>query len=152
MKSLYLMRHGKSSWEIAGLVDRERPLLEKGIDRTERRAKELKKSGVRLDAIWTSDAVRAVQTAEIVRKEFGLEKESVFVDPLIYDADRADELRKVVRSFPDDFESILLVGHNPLITEFAQLFFRDLLDDMKTSQVVAVEFADWTNLRRPPLI
>ena len=138
MKTLYLMRHGKSSWEIPGLVDRERPLLDVGIERTERRAQELKASGVRLDAIWTSDAVRAVQTTEIVRKVFGLKTENVFVDPAIYDAEHVNDFRRIVLAIPNDFETVLLVGHNPLLTEFAQLFTRDRIDEMKTSQIVGL--------------
>ena len=138
MKMLYLMRHGKSSWEVPGLPDRERPLLPQGIERSEKRARQLKESGVKLDAVWTSDAVRAVQTAEIVRNVFDLATENVFVEPTIYDAEHVNDLRRIVRSIPDAFETVLLVGHNPLLTEFAQLFTRDLLDEMKTSQIIGI--------------
>jgi len=141
MKTLYLMRHGKSSWDFPGLTDRERPLLDKGIERTEKRARELKETGVKLEAIWTSDAVRAMQTAEIVRNIFDLPEESVFVEPLIYDAEHVNDLRRVVLSVPDEFETMLLVGHNPLITELARIFTRNLLDEMSTSQIVAAEMA-----------
>ena len=133
------MRHGKSSWDFPGLTDRERPLLDKGIERTEKRARELKETGVKLDAIWTSDAVRARQTAEIVRQVFELPEESVFVEPIIYDAEHVNDLRQGVRSIPNELETVLLVGHNPLISEFARLFTRNLLDEMSTSQIVAVE-------------
>ena len=142
MKKLYLMRHAKSSWETAHLPDRRRPLLEKGVLLAEERARELKKSGTTLDAIWTSDAVRATQTAEIVRKVFDLNEENVFVEPAIYDVQHVNDLRSIVRSIPDVFESVLLVGHNPLLTEFAQLFTRDRLDEMKTSQIIGVLFND----------
>ena len=137
--TLYLMRHGKSSWEIPGLTDRERSLLGKGIERSERKARELRNSGAWLDAIWTSDAVRAKQTAEIVRKVFGLATENIVVDPAIYDAEDADELRRVVLSIPDDLKSVLLVGHNPVLTELAQLFSAEPIDEMKTAQIVEVK-------------
>ena len=142
MQMLYLMRHGKSSWDTPGLTDRERPLLPKGIERTEKRARELRDNGVELDAIWTSDAVRAAQTAEIVRNVLGLQPENVFVEPMIYDADHVNDLRRVVLSIPDEFETVLLVGHNPLITELARLLTRNPLDEMKTSQIVAVEMTE----------
>jgi len=135
---VYLMRHGKSSWEVPGLPDRERPLLPQGIERTEKRARQLRERGVQLDAVWTSDAVRAAQTAEIVRNVFDLAKGRVFVEPVIYDAEHVNDLRRIVRSIPDEFETVLLVGHNPVLTEFAQRFTYDLLDEMKTSQIIEV--------------
>ena len=138
MKTLYLMRHGKSSWDVPGLTDRERPLLPKGVERSEKRARELQESGAQLDAVWTSDAVRARQTAEIVQNVFELSEENVFVEPMIYDADHVNDLRQVVRSIPDEFEAVLLVGHNPLISELARFFAHCLLDEMKTSQIVEV--------------
>ena len=142
MKVLYLMRHAKSSWETPHLSDRQRPLLDKGVVRAEEQAKELKESGAKLDSIWTSDAVRATQTAEIVRKVLDLDEEAVFVEPAIYDARHVNDLLRVVRSIPDDFETVLLVGHNPVVTEFARLFTRTRLDEMKTAQIIDIRFND----------
>ena len=114
--------------------------MDKGVLRAEERARELRESGATLDAVWTSDAVRARQTAEIVRKVFGLRPEDIFVEPAIYDASHVNDFYRVVRSIPDEFGTVLLVGHNPLISEFARLFTRYRLDEMKTSQIFHVDF------------
>ncbi len=139
MKTLYLMRHGKSAWDDPILSDRERPLLDKGIERTTANARLLKQSGAKIDAIGSSDAVRAVETAKIVRKEFGLNKNLRFTDPLIYDAVDVSELWNVIRSLPDDFRSVLLVGHNPIMTDAANRFLRPSLENLKTAGIVGVE-------------
>ena len=63
MKRLYLVRHAKSSWEEPGGSDIDRPLLEKGIKRTQKVICFLKDHGVKIDLMISSPAVRAFQTA-----------------------------------------------------------------------------------------
>ncbi len=66
MKHLFIIRHGKASQQM--MPDIKRPLIEKGIKRTTKRAKSLKDLGIKPDLIVSSPAVRAFQTAEIFAK------------------------------------------------------------------------------------
>ena len=66
MKTLYIVRHAKSSWDQAGLADHQRPLLEKGKKRTKRIIDYLLENNIKADLIISSHAVRALETARII--------------------------------------------------------------------------------------
>jgi len=66
MKSVYIVRHAKSSWEDITLSDHDRPLLPVGINRTRKIAEYLKKKKIRPDIILSSSAVRALKTLIIL--------------------------------------------------------------------------------------
>lgn len=70
---LHLLRHGQSVWNLERRLQGQRmhvPLTQQGIDEARTAAAELK--GASLTAVWSSDQVRAIQTAEIVAAEVGL--------------------------------------------------------------------------------
>ncbi len=67
MKSVYLMRHAKSSWKNP-LSDLERPLNGRGKKASKRVGRHLKKRGVKIDKIVSSGAKRAYETAKRVQK------------------------------------------------------------------------------------
>ncbi|HLM60454.1 MAG TPA: histidine phosphatase family protein [Pyrinomonadaceae bacterium] len=111
MKTLFIMRHAKSSWENAGSSDFDRPLNERGLKAAPMMGKVMKKNKFQLDLILSSPAKRAEQTAGLVREATGIESEINF-DERIYEASPA-RLLEVVAEQNDNVDSILLVGHNP---------------------------------------
>lgn len=139
MKKLYLVRHAKSSWKDSELSDLERPLLEKGLKRTKRVIDELLKKKAKVDLIVSSHAVRALETAKILAKALNYPQDDVRVEKQIYHAD-AEALFDQFYDVPEDINSIMLVGHNPTITNFANHFLTKKLDALPTSGVVCVEF------------
>ncbi|MGH7850615.1 MAG: SixA phosphatase family protein, partial [Thermodesulfobacteriota bacterium] len=83
-KTLFIVRHAKSSWDEAGLDDRERPLNERGKEEAPRMGKHLAGYSVKPELITSSPAVRALKTAEKIAKEIGFKKSDVVVDEGIY--------------------------------------------------------------------
>ena len=73
MKTLYILRHGKSSWEQPEENDFNRPLLPKGQRRTQRISVHIKEHNLPVDLIISSPAVRAFETAKIVAQEIDCE-------------------------------------------------------------------------------
>lgn len=63
------------------------------------------------DIIVSSPAKRAVETAELIKNNRGLNANIRF-DERIYEA-TTETLRQVISSFDDSAQSVLLVGHNP---------------------------------------
>ena len=111
MRSLYLLRHAKSSWHDTSARDFDRPLNERGRAAAERvgKLRAAEKPGNVL--VVSSPALRARETTEIMLRSSGVRAELRF-DSEIYDADLAS-LLSVLRRVEDDHQTVILVGHNP---------------------------------------
>lgn len=149
MKTLYLMRHAKSSWSFDDLSDKQRPLNDRGRDDAPLMGEALAKRNIRLDLLVSSPAVRAMSTAALVAHELEYPTEKINVIEAIYEATVPD-LLTVVRELPDEAESVLLVGHNNTLTEFANLLSPSSIPDMPTAAIVCLKFSTdhWTRVDR----
>lgn len=139
MKTLYIVRHAKSSWDFPDLPDVERPLLEKGIYNTNKIIKELNEKGVKIDMLVSSHAKRAYETAKIIAKGILFPVEKIEVNRNIYQVNR-DELFNVIFSQNDEMESLMIVGHNPTLTQFTNLFIDDKIEILPTSGIISIDF------------
>ncbi|MFO8129976.1 MAG: histidine phosphatase family protein [Bacteroidales bacterium] len=139
MKTLYLVRHAKSSWKHPELLDEERPLLEKGKSRTWKVIDFLLSRKITVDLIKSSHAVRALETAKIIAHALKFPEENIIVEKQIY---HADSYRLLDQFFDvsDSFESLMLVGHNPACTNLANYFLEKRIDWLPTSGVVSISF------------
>lgn len=147
MKTLYLMRHAKSSWSFDDLTDKERPLNDRGRDDAPAMGQALAKRDIQLNLLVASPAVRALSTAALVAHELAYPADKIEVVESIYEASVPD-LLAVVRQLPDAADSVLLVGHNPTITEFANLLSPSTIPDMPTAAIVCLKFscARWSEI------
>jgi phosphohistidine phosphatase len=138
MKTLYLMRHAKSSWSFDDLTDEQRPLNDRGRDDAPRIGQALAKRNIKLDLLISSGAVRAMTTAALVAKELDYPHEQIEVRPEVYHADTST-LLSVVRSCPDQAQSVLLVGHNNGISEFVNLLSPNAInEELPTAGIVCL--------------
>jgi phosphohistidine phosphatase len=110
MKTLLILRHAKTQPD-APQGDKARELKERGHRDAAAMGAYLRKEIGTPDAIVTSDAVRARQTAEIVARELNFDRPLV-IEPRIYTADEG-QLLDVVRQLPNESDTVILVGHNP---------------------------------------
>lgn len=119
MKRLVICRHAKSAWDDPFLSDHQRPLAPRGLRDAPDMAKRLKKRGIYPDAILTSDARRALQTAGITADELGFEHEKIEITDQLYHAGSRSILRQV-RSCGDDVGTLFIFGHNPGFNELIE--------------------------------
>jgi phosphohistidine phosphatase len=131
VKTLFLLRHAKSSWKEEGLADRERPLAPRGRKATGVIASHLRDSGVVPDLVLCSSAVRTRETLEGIAPAFGAEVETE-IEGGLYAASSGALLERL-RTLDDGVESVLMIGHNPGIEELAILLAAggDKLDAMR---------------------
>lgn len=138
MRTLFLIRHAKSSWDHPGLRDFNRPLNERGSHDAPSMAKMLVKRGVKPDLIVSSPAKRALTTALFFAEAFGVTDEKVQKEPDIYEAMSSDIMR-LISQLPDDAQTVLMFGHNPTFTEVANCFTEDFIDNIPTCGIVQIE-------------
>ena len=111
MKTLFLLRHAKSSWKEAELSDFDRPLNERGRRAAPFVGRLVKERGFVPDLIVSSPAKRARKTAKLA-KEAGEFDTPLIFDDRIYEAS-PNTLLYVAAETDDDIDSLMLVGHNP---------------------------------------
>ncbi len=147
MKTLHIARHAKSSWEYPELSDEERPLLRKGIKRTRKTGSFLKDNKIRIDHIISSPAVRAYETARILAEVLNYPEDHLKVVNSLYHAN-TNVLLDQLYSLPDEINSVMLVGHNPMFTSFANHFLTTKIDWLPTSGIVSIDFNTdkWENI------
>ena len=119
MKTLFLLRHAKSSWKDQGLTDFERTLNDRGRKAAELVGNFIAKQNVTIDLVISSPALRARQTIELVLQAAKRSPELRF-DQRVYEAS-ATQLLEITSQIEDDRKSVLLVGHNPGMEELLAL-------------------------------
>lgn len=111
MKTIFVLRHAKSSWNDSSLSDFERPLNERGKEAAPFMGELMKKNNFTPDLIVSSPAERAKQTAEFVKKAADFQTEIRFNEK-IYEASPL-RLLEVISQTDENAKTLLLVGHNP---------------------------------------
>ena len=119
MKTLFVLRHAKSSWDDAGLTDIERPLNERGRGDAPRMGRLMRGRGLRPDVILCSPAERTRQTAALLAPAAGLDA-ALRYDERIYEAS-AGLLIDVLSEVEREAEGVLLIGHNPGVEKLIEV-------------------------------
>lgn len=147
MKTLYLLRHAKSSWKDQNLKDFDRPLNERGEENAPAMAKYFSTAFTTPDKIIASPAARTTATASLFAMGVGYEGEIEY-NSAIYEAHYLN-LLEVVQNIPDNIQSAMLVGHNPGMTNLANYLSSSFVtDNVPTCGLVALKFNAqyWHNL------
>ena len=118
MKTLFLVRHAKSSWDDTELSDKDRPLADRGIRDAPNMGSRLLKRHASPDLILSSPALRAATTSKMIAKSLRYKLKDIVVDRRLYPGG-ADDLLRVIHKLDDKWERVMIFGHNPGLTELA---------------------------------
>ncbi|MCP4299963.1 MAG: histidine phosphatase family protein [Gammaproteobacteria bacterium] len=150
MKTLTLSRHAKSSWRDTSLSDRKRPLNKRGKRDAPKMGKRIVAHGIRPSLIISSPANRAWSTAKIIATKISYPIEFLQREDGLYLAS-LDEILDVVVAQDNGFNNLMVVGHNPGMTDFANFLSPGLTHNLPTAGVVSVQIDqyDWNLYERP---
>lgn len=142
--TLTLMRHAKSSWDDASLADHDRPLNDRGERDAPEMGQRLKSRGIRPSLLLASTARRTTETARAVAKAIGFPIEFIHRERELYLASPREIMAVVCEQDPT-FRHVLVIGHNPGISDLANALSDDLPGDMPTAAMITLEAAvdDW---------
>lgn len=141
MKTLYLVRHAKSSWQYEDIDDYDRPLKGRGIRDAHMISQWLDDEMERPEVLVSSPATRALHTAMIFARTLNIPFSDITVDDELYMA-TSDALVSILNSLPDEVNSAMMFGHNPTITNFVNRCVDQRIDNVPTSGVVCLHFAE----------
>lgn len=148
MKTLFLVRHAKSSWDDTALPDRDRPLADRGRRDVAKMGKRLAERNVKLDMIMSSPATRALATAEVIAKMLDYRRKDIVVNDRLY-ACEVDDLLDVIQELGDKLKCVMLVGHNPELAELAHHLTSDITQ-MPTCAIAEFRFdaKSWSGISK----
>lgn len=136
MKTIFLLRHAKSSWDDTSLSDFERPLNGRGLNAASFMGELIARRGFIPATIVSSPANRAAKTAALVKESAGINTDIKF-DDRIYEAS-PNTLRQVISGLDDSFDSAMIVGHNPGTEGFIR-YLTGRVETMPTAALAVIE-------------
>lgn len=139
MKTLYLVRHGKSSWRHRELRDYERPLKKRGVNDAIMISEHLNDKGIKADKFISSPARRALQTATIFAENLKYDVDEIEQNKSIYGSTYS-ELLTIILGLDDQFKSVMIFGHDPTLANLASHLTTHVFEKISTSGVVAITF------------
>ena len=146
MKTLLLVRHAKSSRDDPTIADRDRPLNDRGLRDASKMGERLATRDVDPDLIISSSAVRALATAQMMAKKLDYKAKDIAADDRIY-ASSPKALLEVIHGLDEKLKCVMLVGHNPEMSELAHRLASEITD-MATCAVAEFRFdiKSWTKV------
>lgn len=145
MKTIYFLRHAKSSWDDFELKDYDRPLSTRGIQDADLMGNYFRSKKIKLDLVLSSPSKRTKETLEHF---FQFEKPKVQFEESIYHAS-LDQILGVIFSVPETIRSIMLVGHNPSMHEITEYLSNKFINKYPTCCLASLTIdTDWNKAVR----
>ena len=139
-KTLFLLRHARAKEKQADQQDIERELDPIGLQNSTRMGINFSKNNVHFDIIITSPAVRAKTTSSLIAEQIRYDTGKVHENAEIYEASTRT-LLKVVNQLKNEWNSVLIVGHNPSVSYLSEYLTKAEIGNMTTCGVAKIELS-----------
>ena len=137
MKTLYLIRHAKSSWAF-DLNDHDRPLGKRVRKDVIKMGQHLVTHQPKPEVLISSTASRAFYTALHICDQLDIDEGHIRLDKNLYHAG-ASEILQVVKSAPN-CDHLAIFGHNPGFTSAANSLANLNFNNVPTCGIVGINF------------
>ncbi len=138
MKTVYLIRHAKSSWEDMQLSDVERPLNKRGFRDAPFMAKVFQAKEKTPNLLISSPAVRAHTTAQYFADVYGIPHSNISIENKMYLGDEENTIN-IIQALDNDMDTVCIFGHNPNFTHLANIFSKNYIPNVPTCAIVKIE-------------
>ncbi len=148
MKTLYLVRHAKSSWQF-DVTDHQRPLNERGLNDAPLVAEYVAETMPKPDLMISSDAVRAKTTAVFFAKAYNIPSQDIVLIHELYDF-AGQQLVDQIKKCDNSVDCLMVFGHNNAMTNVVNTYGDRGIDNVPTAGFTAIQFDidSWKNLKQ----
>lgn len=148
MKKLYIVRHAKSSWKNY-TDDFERKLKAKGELHAPVIAEKMNSRGAKIESVISSSAKRAKKTAKLMAPVLGIETDLIAFHPELYLASKKT-IMHVISQTDDHVNELMLVGHNPGVTDLVNHLAKENFENVPTCGVACVllDITSWSEISK----
>lgn len=149
MKTLVLVRHGKSLYDEYAGTDMQRHLAPRGYVDVADSLKWCRQMKLQPGLMVSSPAIRAYSTALIFANGYGYPPDRILLESSIYEAG-VQQLLYVIASLPETVKTVFLFGHNPGFTDFTNFLCGPEIHHLPTAGVVVmdVKCKAWNEVRQ----
>lgn len=138
MKTLYLVRHAKSSWKH-DVDDHKRPLKKRGKSDAKLVSNKVQTVIEPPQKLISSDATRALSTAKCFKKALKIDDKNFETNHDLYDFSGQDVMR-IIKSLDDELDSVMIFGHNHAFTSLVNMLGSQYIENVPTSGFVMLQF------------
>ncbi len=138
MKTLYIVRHAKSSWKH-DVDDHKRPLKGRGERDGKLVSKAVSTTTEPPQKIISSDAIRALTTAHFFKEALKIDDVHFEINHDLYDFSGQNVMR-IIKSLPDTMDIAMIVGHNHALTSVVNMLGNRYIDNVPTCGFVMLQF------------
>ena len=138
MKTLYMVRHAKSSWKH-DVIDHLWPLKKRGENDGKIVSAYVAENYSAPQKIISSDATRALATATYFKESFGVSDSDFSTNAALYDFS-GQNVMEVIKSLDNSLQQVMIVGHNHAFTSIANMLGNQYIENLPTCGFVIIEF------------
>ncbi len=140
MKQIILIRHSKAEDRSLQQTDFQRNIIERGQKDAAKKALQLFKLEPSIDLMISSDAPRALQTAEIFAKTYKIDTNKIQLEHYLYNDYEPSDLLHTINQIDNSCQTVAIFGHNPNIAYSAVAFCAQRITEFPTSAVAVINF------------
>ncbi len=135
---LLMIRHAKSDWSEVGQKDFDRDLNSRGYRDAPKVGVRLKSLDIKPDIVFSSPAVRTKLTSQFVIEQLDYPLENIIYEDELYEAS-SRSLLNFINSINDEYNSVIIIGHNPTFTYVAEYLTGNVIGNIPTAGAVAIQ-------------
>jgi phosphohistidine phosphatase len=145
LKKIIIVRHSKSSWKDLSLSDFHRPLNNRGKTDGPLMSKYLSNVMDNIDILHSSSSLRTFETSKFFR--LNIEFKNINYDYNLYHCS-ANSILSFIKNYPNQYNSAMIIAHNPGLTNFINLITNITLDNLPTTGIAVIDFDcnNWNNI------
>ena len=145
MKKIIIVRHSKSSWKDLSLSDFHRPLNNRGKTDGPLMSKYLSNAMDNIDFLHSSSSLRTFETSNFF--QLNIEFKNINYDDNLYHSS-ANSILSFIKNYPNQYNSAMIIAHNPGLTNFINLITNITLDNLPTTGIAVIDFDcnGWNNI------
>ncbi|MGB0885655.1 MAG: SixA phosphatase family protein [Chitinophagales bacterium] len=145
MKTLYVVRHAKSDWANADILnDIDRPLNKRGVQNAYEMAARLKAKSILPDFLISSNGIRALHTAVIFAHQIGFDTQKIVIKPSLYHAP-VENIVSEIKNIDSGINKLMIFSHNPGLSDFVSFLNKKAYLTLATCAIftVALDIKSW---------
>lgn len=148
MKTVILVRHGKSSWDYE-VSDKDRPLKERGINDAHAVSKKFRAENRTIDFAYSSPANRALHTSMVFMRNLEFNFDNFQVSEALYDFS-GQSVQDFVENLDSKINTVMIFGHNYAFTSLANTWGDQYIENLPTSGLVQIKFdvTEWDEISK----